>query len=86
MHEHADKKIQLQLCTAKAGFSACKRALLHSTLMPEAAVSGAHHASAQQMHCTCAGGPKASGFTHLADIEARHDPSQELLALIKSQK
>ncbi|DBB06573.1 hypothetical protein WJX77_011875 [Trebouxia sp. C0004] len=30
--------------------------------------------------------PKASGFTHLADIEARHDPSQELLALIKSQK
>ncbi|KAL0055405.1 hypothetical protein WJX82_000055 [Trebouxia sp. C0006] len=31
-------------------------------------------------------GPKASGFTHLADIEARYDPSQELLALIKSQK
>ncbi|DBA67146.1 TPA: hypothetical protein ACH3X2_001468 [Trebouxia sp. C0005] len=31
-------------------------------------------------------GPKAGGFTHLADIEARHDPSQELLALIKSQK
>jgi len=50
MHEHADKKFQLQLCTAKAGFSACKRALLHSTLMPEAAVSGAQYASAQQMH------------------------------------
>ena len=49
-HEHTDKNRQFQLRTAKAGFSACKRALLHSTLMPEAAALNAHHTSAQQMH------------------------------------